>query len=37
MIDDLIIELPFQKKQIGEKYIFKRLGNKDNKLTQNLD
>jgi len=37
MIDDLIIELPVPKKQIGEKYIFKRLGNKDNKLTQNLD
>jgi len=36
MIDILITELPTPKKQIGEKYIFKRLGHEDNKLPHNL-
>ena len=36
MIDILITELPTPKKQIGEKYIFKRLGPEDNKLPDNL-
>ena len=36
MMDILITELPTPKKQTGQKYVFKRLGNEDNKLPQNL-